>query len=357
MSLKIPIKNIYYMLCYAWQHLDSLSRDQTSALDVCNMTDLFGRILKECVTDLIKKGLHRDYIETTEQMVGIKGKLLVTPSVQKSLFQLGQSICVTDEYSLNNPLNQLVLSTMQAMTNVKDLDAGLKDQLCNLTTHFRGVETRRVSSRDFANIRMSRLNHHYEHTLKVCSLIWDQLTPEESTGRYIFEEFNRDEAKMRRVFEDFVRNFYKIEGPKSNTFKAETIRWQETSNDTQEKTLLPVMKTDTCLISSSCYTVIETKFVPEALQHRFASSDKIRSGHLYQLMAYLENIRRRNNVNLNGILLYPEVDFKIEERYKLWDFDVQIRTINLMQDWPLIRRDLLEMIQTRGEEEKVAAGF
>ena len=105
------------------------------------------------------------------------------------------------------------------------------------------------------------------------------------------------------------------------------------------------MRTDISLISADDYTVIETKFVPEALQQRLAGSEKIRSSHLYQLMAYLENIRRKRNIKPRGILLYPKVDRDIAEQYTLWDFDVQIRTIDLMQDWPEISRALLELVQ------------
>jgi len=332
------------MLCYAWRQLDSQHRQRVGVDHADNLTDLFGRILVECVNDLIEHGLWRDYIESTEEMAGLRGKLLVSPTIQKSLFKVGRAICATNEYSLNNRFNQLVLATIHAMIMVPTLDKAIRLELEKLTISFRGVTIGPVTYRDFLAVRSTRTNRHYFHVLRVCALIWEQLAPDDSRGKFIFEEFNRDEKKMRRVFEEFVRNFYKIECDGFEHIKAENLHWRESPHGTSKKTLLPIMKTDISLMSSDGYTVIETKFVPEALQQRVVGSEKIRSGHLYQLMAYLENIRRKRNIDPKGILLYPRVDRDIDERYRIWDLDVQIRTIDLTQEWTGIRRDLLDLV-------------
>ena len=344
--MKIPIKNIYYMLCYAWQHLESIKRGPVDSLAGDHLVDLFARILSECVKDLAANGLFRDYVESTEEAFGVKGKLLVSPTLQKSLLNVGRSVCATDEYSINNRPNQVILATIEALLSVHNLNPSLRQQLQERSEILSGVDRIRVSSRDIMSIRISRMNRHYAHVLRVCSLIWEQLMPDESSGKYIFEEFDRDEVKMRRVFEDFVRNFFKIEGRRYDHVKSEVIGWQYLPNVAGDQNLLPIMKTDTSLISLLDYTVIETKFVPEALQERVPGAEKLRSSHLYQIMAYLENIRRKTQKTPRGILLYPQVDRRIAEIYRIWGFELHIRTIDLTQDWVDIRRDLLDLVPT-----------
>lgn len=342
--MQIPIKNLYFMLCYAWDHLDSLKRLPVNSVDATNVTDLFGRILAECGEDLVHKGLWRDYVEHHDELTGVRGKLAVTETVQKVLHRVGRTICSTDEYTIDNRLNRLVHGTVQSMIRVDGLHEDTRERLLDLAKAFRGVDIPMVNARDFSKVRLHRLNRHYGTIIKVCELIWEQLMPAEGHGQYAFEEFNRDESKMRKVFESFVRNFFKLKGAGYSEIKAQQVRWEATSNSEEGLKLIPVMKTDTSLISVEDYTVIETKFVPEALQHRMAGSEKLRSAHLYQLMAYLENIRRHQGIKPRGILLYPKADVALAEDYMIWDLNVKIRTIDLMQDWPGIEKDLLGIV-------------
>lgn len=342
--MEIPIKNIYYMLCYAWQYLDSIKkRDVGSALGE-NVTDLLARILAECVNETVQRGIWRDYSESTSEIAGLQGKLLISHTIQKSLLQSGRTACTTDEFTINNRLNQLVASTVRAMRKVKGINDQLKETLMAVENPFREVASRPVTARDFRAVRTGRLNWHYAHTLRVCELIWEQLTPADGGNGFIFEEFHRNEVKMRRVFEAFVRNFFILERLGSTQVKSEELRWHQPDQKAGERSLLPILRTDTSLIARDHYTVIETKFVPQVLKSRHEGFEKIRSGHLYQLMAYLENIRRTKGITPRGVLLYPRTDRDIAETYRIWDFEVRVCTLDLRKDWQGIREDLLSLI-------------
>jgi len=76
--------------------------------------------------------------------------------------------------------------------------------------------------------------------------------------------------------------------------------------------------------------------------------EKIRSTHLYQIIAYLKNLEAKDGINryCSGILLYPTVDKDIHLNYRMDGHKIMIRTINLNQDWKLIRSDLLNILET-----------
>jgi 5-methylcytosine-specific restriction enzyme subunit McrC len=69
------------------------------------------------------------------------------------------------------------------------------------------------------------------------------------------------------------------------------------------------MQTDISLRCADRTVIIETKFYAEAFASRF-ENDKLRPAHLYQLIAYLQNLAAANagsDTSAAGMLLYPEV--------------------------------------------------
>lgn len=78
---KIPIDNIYYMLCYAWDKLDYLDRNKVGILEENDVLNLFSRIFVNEVNFIIKKGLYREYNSFEEESSIIKGKINLNKSI------------------------------------------------------------------------------------------------------------------------------------------------------------------------------------------------------------------------------------------------------------------------------------
>ena len=90
--MKIPILNIYYLLCYAWDKLEEGKRVNVSQSDYQNSIDLYGRVLLNGCVNLFKRGLEHSYLELQEEYVGIKGKIDFSASINKNLFKQGRSV-------------------------------------------------------------------------------------------------------------------------------------------------------------------------------------------------------------------------------------------------------------------------
>ena len=107
---------------------------------------------------------------------------------------------------------------------------------------------------------------------------------------------------------------------------------------------LPRMQTDITIRKQGRTIVVDTKFYEDSLQKRYDTS-KIRSGHLYQLCAYLRNL---SVVELNecaGILLYPTTTDQLDLRYEIEGRSVEIRTVDLTLPWQQIDARLLSLVQ------------
>ena len=63
----IPVKNIYYMLAYAFRSLREGAFRRLACEDFSNIDNLFAEIIIVGVSSLVKRGLLRDYETLTVQ--------------------------------------------------------------------------------------------------------------------------------------------------------------------------------------------------------------------------------------------------------------------------------------------------
>ena len=60
--IKIPIENIYFLLCYAWDKLAERDVVAVDAIDSTSLADLFARVLINGTNHLLKRGFDRGYV-------------------------------------------------------------------------------------------------------------------------------------------------------------------------------------------------------------------------------------------------------------------------------------------------------
>jgi 5-methylcytosine-specific restriction enzyme subunit McrC len=78
----------------------------------------------------------------------------------------------------------------------------------------------------------------------------------------------------------------------------------------------------------------------------YMGSEKIRSGHLYQLYSYLSNIEYRGfpDTQTEGILLYPTINKSLNLNYEIKGHKIKIYTVDLNQEWAKIKSELMGLI-------------
>lgn len=344
-SGKIPIQNIYYLLCYAWNRLEERDIVDVTGIDSTNLADLFARVLIGGVGHLFKRGFDRGYVEFIEDTRSLRGKLLFNPTIKRNLFIKAQVTCGFDELSYNVLHNQILKASIGALICIENLDAELKNRLIGLYRKLHEIEDIRLTPDCFSRVQLNRNNAFYDFLLKICELIYDNLLASEDPGKSRFRDFLQDESKMARLFEDFVRNFYKLEAAGYHVGR-EDIYWYGKGMDDPSAAYLPKMVTDISIESENSKVVIDTKYYRDALQ-RYYDREKIHSQHIFQIFAYLKNLEIRGGVNQHctGVLLYPTVDNDVHFSTPLdQNHNLIVHTLNLNQDWKLIHKDLTELL-------------
>ncbi len=348
--MQIPIENIYYLLCYAWNKLDEKERVNVSVDDKTELLDLFAKVLINATKMLLKRGIDKNYIDHTEELAGVKGKVQISQTLKSNLLFKQKTICTFDDFSSNIVSNRILVSTIYRLTRTIGLDKQLKNELVGLKRMLSNIEQIEITNSLFKQVRLNRNNRIYGFVMNVCQIIYENILPSEEQGKYKFSDFTRDDKQMNQLFEVFIRNFYKIEQKKYKTVKKETIKWQFDSTDKESYQYLPQMETDITLENDEEKIIIDAKYYRETMALNY-NKERIKSVNLYQLFSYLLN-QQDSSVktrNATGILLYPTIETDYNLNFKYNEHKIQIRTVNLNSNWRNISSRLKEIIELKPE--------
>lgn len=343
--VRIPIENIYYLLCYAWNKFEARDQVPVSVQDATCVLDLLSKILIQATRQLLKRGITQNYTEINDEVAGIKGKLLISESLKQHSFLRNKTACLFDEFSPDTLPNRIVYATLFKLLHTPSLQPSHHRALVQLYRKFPPITRISLQSYHFRQVILQRNDRFYEFILKICQLIHECLLPAEKPGEYLFTDVLRDKHKMALLFEAFVRNFYTLE-QKEYQVRRENIRWQFTAKD-EHLAYLPLMQTDITLENERRKIIIDTKYYTQTMTVNLSNNEKIYSSNLYQLFSYLLN--QENNLPLTqqatGILLYPVCSKEYDDLdFVYGSHRVLIRTVNLNTDWKKIERRLKEII-------------
>ncbi len=297
----IPVKNIYYMLSYAYNSLNEDGFKNVASEEFKNIHDLFAAILVNGVSVQIKRGLHRDYITQEEALSGLRGQVRLSESIKQSAIMLCKLVCQFDEFTEDSPHNRALKSTMALLLRKGNVKNKNKLALKKLMLYFSNVTEINPFAVRWDSLKYHRNNAAYKMLLNICKLVTDGLLLSTEDGGYKLSQWLNDE-EMYRLYEKFVRAYY-VREHRSLTVSALRIDWDIV--DDCDKTFLPSMKTDITLTNklNGKVLIIDTKFVEKTMKPNEQGNLKFISANLYQIYAYVKNMDKQASGNVAGALL------------------------------------------------------
>lgn len=335
----IPIKNIYYMLCYAWDN--TLKQEGEELLDTEafeNIYNLLSDILIQEVNKLIKGGFVKGYVPYSEELPLVKGKINLSSTIKEQSLIRKRIVCDYDEFSEDIIINRILKSTMNNLLKCNDLSHIYKRQLKILLRNFANVDELNLTNISWGRINYNRNNRKYKLLMNVCELINTGLITNEEKGNIKFATYIKDKS-MAKLYEKFVLNFYKHE-LKGCKVSSPLIYWK--LDEIPSDNLLPVMKTDIELEGKDSKLIIDTKYYKNALyKSNFGETKSLISSNLYQIFTYVKNTEYHGDVG--GMLLYPTVDYELDQVYKMSGNNIYVKTVNLGVEFEKIKNRLLDI--------------
>lgn len=334
----INIKNIYYMLSYAFQILNEQGYKKIETEKFENTADLCAAILIKGVTYQIKRGLGKEYLLQTEPLTTVRGKIDISSSIKSQTIIKKQFVCSFDEFSVNAYMNRIIKTTMELLLHM-DIELRRKKELRKLLVFFGEVSSLKINSINW-KMNYNRNNQTYQMIIYVCYMTIKGLIQTKSDGTIKVMDFI-DEQRMCRLYEKFVLEYYKKEFPKLKV-TASQIQWDL---DDGESELLPVMQSDIMLSNGRKTLIIDTKYYSHTMQV-YHDVHTLHSGNLYQIYTYVKNLDKERTGDVSGMLLYARTDEKIfpGNSYKMGGNKISVETLNLDCDFEDIKKQLNNIV-------------
>lgn len=341
----IPIRNIYFLLCYAWRRLEERDLLALDVDDVTELVDLFGRVLLGGVRHLRRRGLDRGYLNHEERISTIRGRIDLDRTVRENLLQHGRVCCRYDHLSHDVLHNRILRSTMETLAADPSMDKEIAQGLSEALRWFAGVQRVPLTAGVFRKLQLHRNNAVYGFLMDICRLVMEQLLVSERTGESLFRNFLRSDHEMRLLFEQFVRNFYNLELTDARVI-AKKLAWAGAAADDVSAQVLPGMITDVTIERDDHVIILDTKYTPKALvEAHHGGGERLRTEHLYQLFAYVRNAEALGEKweTCEGVLLYPAVGDQFRFKYEIAGHRMRICSVDLAADWKVIQAELLSI--------------
>ncbi len=336
----IFIKNIYYMLSYAFQVLKQEDYQKVKGEKFEKIHDLFAAILEKGVSRQIKQGLYREYVPVREELSVMRGKLNINDTIALKVQKKQKLACEFDEFSEDNLYNQILKVTIHRLIHAKDVDAKQKQALKKVIVFFGNVKLIQPDHIPWNRLIYQRNNRNYELLLNICYLLNKDMLQTTEDGSYKLLAFS--DEHMERLFEKFILEYYKHHHPELHP-AAPIIEWNHTEEpDSQMIQFLPKMKTDIVLKNGDKMLIIDAKYYGKSMAQSY-SKETLRSAHLYQIFAYVKNMDTANTGNVSGLLLYAKTEdevFPEGEPFVIGGNSIGARTLDLNREFEEIAGQL-----------------
>ena len=350
----IQIKNIFYMLSYAYQVLRQSNFKKIESEPFDNVLDLFAAILSKGMSQQVKQGLHKEYVSYTDDLTKIKGKLNINGTIDNRIRQVRKITCEFDELTVDNRLNQILKSTAVYLLKQPD-DVVRKENKKELRDALRGFCE--VSEIPKETIQWNTLTYHrnnqsYKMLTYICYFVLTEQLISTTAGEYKMPQYT--DEHMSALYEKFILEYYLKHHPELSPTPM-IMRFQMKENISAEALgFLPQMKTDITLTDKKTgkTLIIDAKYYKKIWQSFDAlgpeASKTIRNGHLYQIMTYVKTREAKHpDDKAGGMLLYAQTGNRY---YNLNYPDLNgnhyyVRTLDLNKDFEGIRNQLEEIVE------------
>lgn len=351
----IPIRNIYYMLSYAFGVLNEAGFRDVETESFENVADLYAAILARGVAMQVKRGLGREYVEQIDSLRVLRGRIDMSESVRTRSLQRQQMVCTFDEFSVDSYMNRILKTTMELLLRA-DIDRKRKQDLIKVLVYFRDVSTLDIHSIRW-NLQYNRNNRTYQMLIAICYMVIHGLLQTRIDGTTRLMDFLDDPLKFH-LYEKFILEYYRQEFPQLHASAAQ-IDW---AVDDGMLDLLPNMQSDITLRYKGQVLIIDAKFYQHTMQALYGTH-KQHSDNMYQIFTYVKNMEaglKDDSTHtgygteipasaVSGMLLYARTDEEIQpdKTYQMSGNEISVRTLDLNCSWPLIKGQLDGIVESR----------
>ena len=343
------LRNIFYMLSYAYTPLKNNGYKNVDSEDFKNVEDMFAGFITEYFSHVLKRGMYKEYIEKSEDLNVVRGKVNIAKTINPKLIMNNRIHCEYDELSENNGINQIFKKTLRILL-LNDISNERKKDIKRLLPYFKNVDEVVVHCLNF-NITFNRLNKMYEYPINICKFIINNLIPNTDDGKNKILDLYESHKALATLYENFLREYYRKEHGVDLYIhsRGKEITWMDVNAKNYKQ--LPNMISDVYIKNEHTkkILIIDAKYYSKNLESKDGGELKIFSQNIYQVFTYVKNEAfKMKGYEVSGLLLYAQTDLENQphEEYQFDNNKIWTDTVNLKDSFINIRSKLDSLIDT-----------
>lgn len=312
-SPKAAVSSIPELLSLAYRTMAPPAVAGSTAVEDATPADWLLLQLAGEVNALLSRGLRRGYVEARETLPFVRGR--VRPPLNPARLPLLD--CHYADFTADTLENRLLRGVLELFAPAAR-NRHVRKQIADATNAFAEVQPTRPSSASFDGVTLTRLNKHYEPSLRLARLALEGAGVVDAAGVQTAPAYF---VPMPKVWETAVAAALRdaglapLEQPQfSDRFVQQ--RGEPNVRVAFKPDLLIGRRLDPKM-------VIDLKWAPAMRLHH--GRKRLQNEHLYQLATYCTAL------GCDGLLLYPLMDDEVNSTYEFNGRKLSLRTIDLGQ--------------------------
>ena len=333
---RVVIKNIYYMMSYAFRSLDIKEYARLGAEEFDNFADLMAAILAIGMGLQRKRGFEREYLETQEDLHTVRGRIDMRRTAQLKMGSADTLSCHFDEFSEDTYKNRILKTTARLLIGHDEVSAVRKRDLKRVLILMRDVGTLDPARIDWGRPRYHRNNGAYQMLMNVCYMVINSELVNQDGSSVKAASFV-DDQKLHALYERFVLEYFKREHP---TLKASARDIDRKTSD-DAPAFLPHLITDITLERGNTMLIIDTKCYGQILNTHH-DHEILSPANVNQITSYVVHAAYQSDMDVQGMLLYALTDREAAINSSWYEIGhrFHVRTLDLGQDFSDISAQL-----------------
>lgn len=331
----VVIRNIYYMLAYAYKSLDVSSLKKLGAEDFQSFHDMLAAMLCVLLAKHRRDGLNRAYVEMSETLLSPRGRISVNDTVRLKAARRQGVACEFDEFSVNTYENQILKTSMIKLLSASDVSRSNKQGLKGFLLGLGDVGELDNPRIDWGRLSVGGRSHYYKLLMGVCYLIISNKLISDTMGNSQVADF-MDSQQLHRLYQNFLLAYFQKHHP---GLKARA-RMVNSHTDEDAPDFLPQLLTDIVLTGNGQTLIIDAKCYGTILKAHF-DGRILSPDNRNQIYSYVLHEAFGSSSDVAGMLLYAKtVNEEVHASWEETGHKFYCETLDLGMDFAGISEQL-----------------
>ena len=332
----VVIKNIYYMMAYAFKAIDIADFKRLEVESFGNVLDLLAAILAAGLDAQRRRGLEREYQPREEDLMRVRGRIDIADTMRLRMRQRQDLHCVFDERTEDTYKNQVLKTTALYLLRAPEVDAQRKRDLKRSLVLMQDVSLLDPQRIAWGSMRYHRNNRSYQILMNVCYLALHELLLRDERGEVRLADVLSGDS-LHRLYEKFILEYYR----KHWSWLHPAAREIDHGIGDSAPDFLPRMLTDVTLANGDKCLIIDAKCYGTILGTHY-DKEILSPANLNQILSYVMHAANAFDGEVSGMLLYAKTE-GTELESESWlelGHTYHVRTLDLNQDFAGIAAQL-----------------